>query len=135
MYQYSKEELKVMYPSCDPECLLGEKPAYKDKRVNGDAYETLVGAGTIKSGELYYGTCHIGKYDMTILGKRMRVVFNYSGTTKYKQWVNDPLISLEDILRHKVDMPLDEFEKLLEETSTDSYYERKFKEKARELVV
>lgn len=126
---YTLDELAVMFPSCNPLAMIGEVPTCKSSFSGGERYYTIWGSGDMVNGEIVASQITLGKYYFTILGDRLRVTFQYSGTTRYKEFVTSEDFSMVSILTDKIEMSKEDFESKIRFKKDDSFFIRKFKEK------
>ena len=126
---HTLDELATMFPSCNPSAMIGEVPTCKSNFSGGERYCTIWGSGDIIDGEIVASQVTFGQYYFTILGDRLRVTFQYAGTTKYKEFVTHEDFSMVSILPNKIEMPKEDFVSKIRFKKDDSFFVRKFKEK------
>lgn len=126
---YTLDELAVMFPSCNPLAMIGEIPTCKSSFSGGERYCTIWGSGDIVNGEIVASQITLDKYYFTILGDKLRVTFQYAGTTRYKEFVTSENFSMVSMLPNKIEMPKEDFESKIRLKKDDSFFIRKFKEK------
>lgn len=128
---YTLDELAVMFPSCNPLAMIGEIPTCKSSFSGGERYCTIWGSGDIVNGEIVASQITLDKYYFTILGDKLRVTFQYAGTTRYKEFVTSENFSMVSMLPNKIEMPKEDFESKIRLKKEDSFLLENLKKRFR----